>query len=373
MKEGWFTCTIGDICIFNYGSGLSEKKRRSGEIPVYGSNGIIGYHDEALVHEPGIIIGRKGTLGKVFFSRVPFYPIDTTFYITTGKDYHLQFLYYLLRTLGFEKKSTDSAVPGLNRELAYGTPILLPPLSIQHRIAEILRALDDKIECNRQINKILEQMAMALYKHSFMDSNSSETRPLTDFIDIDPPIHIPNGKSVPYADMKALPTGSMSVTDVIRRPFTSGSKFQNNDTLFARITPCLENGKTAFVDFLEKDEAGFGSTEFIVLRAKQGISPQFVYCCARNENLRSHAIKSMVGSSGRQRVRTDCFNQFRIKKFGDEIMRDFHEKTDIWFKRIRANVKENQTLAHTRNYLLPKLLSGEIEVKLAEEQVSGVV
>jgi type I restriction enzyme S subunit len=142
--------------------------------------------------------------------------------------------------------------------------------------------------------------------------------------------------------------------------------------LFARITPCLENGKTAFIDFLEKDEGGFGSTEFIVLRAKRGISPQFVYCCARDENLRAHAIQSMVGSSGRQRVRSDCFSQFGVKRFSEQTMRAFQERTSVWFDQIRANIRENQTLAHTRAYLLPKLLTGEIEVKDAENCMGNI-
>lgn len=249
----------------------------------------------------------------------------------------------------------------------------LPPLPIQRRIAEVLGALDDKIECNLRVNQTLEAMAQALYEHWFVDSSESETRSLTDFIEIDPTIRITKGKEVPFVEMKALPNWSMSVTEVARRPFTSGSKFQNGDTLFVRITPCLENGKTAFVDFVEKDEAGFGSTEFIVLRAKRGISPQFVYCCARDENLRAHAIQSMVGSSGRQRVRSDCFSQFGVKRFSEQTMRAFQERISVWFDQIRANIRENQTLAHTRAYLLPKLLTGEVEVNAVEDISKGAL
>jgi type I restriction enzyme S subunit len=251
--------------------------------------------------------------------------------------------------------------------------IPVPPLIVQGRIADILGALDDKIECNRRINQTLEEMARALYKHWFVDSPSSELQPLTEYMDVDPPIRIPKGKEVPFVEMKVLPTGAMSVTDVTRRPFTSGSRFQNGDTLLARITPCLENGKTAFVDFLEDNEAGFGSTEFIVLRAKEGISPQFVYCCARDERFRAHAIKSMVGSSGRQRVRSDSFEYFMVKEFDEQTMGRFHEQTLDWFKLIRSNIKENQRLVGTRDYLLPKLLSGEIEVKAAEKEIGALV
>lgn len=276
------------------------------------------------------------------------------------------YLYALMRTDWFTDRATASSkgtkMPRADWDVVAKLDVNFPPLPVQHRIAEILGALDDKMECNRRINVTLEAMAMALYKHWFVKPLSLEMQLLTDFIEIYPLISIPKGKEVPYVDMKALPTNSMSVADVSRRPFTAGSKFQNADTLFARITPCLENGKTAFVDFLKDGEAGFGSTEFIILRAKQGISPQFVYCCARDEALRAHAIQSMVGSSGRQRVRTDCFNKFEMKRVDRKLMQSFHARTEKWFKKIRANTVENKILTSLRDYLLPKLLSGEIRL-----------
>src|SRR5436853_4416145 len=98
--------------------------------------------------------------------------------------------------------------------------------------------------------------------------------------------------------MSNLTTGSMVIQNAIKRDGRSGSKFRNGDTLLARITPCLENGKTGFVDFLPEGEVGRGSTEFIVLRSKR-VTPEFVYCLARTYEFRENAIKSMVGSSGR--------------------------------------------------------------------------
>ena len=104
----------------------------------------------------------------------------------------------------------------------------------------------------------------------------------------------------------------MLITDIETRTGNSGSKFQNGDTLFARITPCLENGKTGFVQFLPNEKAvGCGSTEFIVLRSRT-LTPEFVYCLARSEEFRGNAIKSMTGASGRQRVQGRCFDRFLI-------------------------------------------------------------
>jgi type I restriction enzyme S subunit len=148
---------------------------------------------------------------------------------------------------------------------------------------------------------------------------------------------------------------SMGIKNVIQREFTSGSKFKNDDTLLARITPCLENGKTAFVNCLDDNEVAFGSTEFIVMRAKENISPYWIYCLARDEYFRSHAISSMVGSSGRQRVHSDYLKEFTIPKIDFEIMRKFHRMADPVFNSVKLKTIENNNLLKMKDLLLSKL------------------
>ena len=124
-----------------------------------------------------------------------------------------------------------------------------------------------------------------------------------DFIEFNPRMSIKKGTLATKVAMDKLLPFTKKIPDTEKAPFSGGSKFCNGDTIMARITPCLENGKTAFVDILGKDEVAFGSTEFIVMRAKEGISdPQFIYYLATSPWFRNVAIKSMVGSSGRQRV-----------------------------------------------------------------------
>ena len=122
----WRECKLGDIVVFNYGKALPENKRIAGNIPVYSSAGLTGYHNESIVSEKGIIIGRKGTIGKVYYSNSPFYCIDTAFFIKESKSYCLKYIYYLLQTLGLDELNEDSAVPGLNRNTAYQQDISLP-------------------------------------------------------------------------------------------------------------------------------------------------------------------------------------------------------------------------------------------------------
>ena len=131
-----------------------------------------------------------------------------------------------------------------------------------------------------------------------------------DFIEFNPRMSIKKGTIATKVAMDKLQPFSKKIPDTEKAPFSGGSKFRNGDTIMARITPCLENGKTAFVDILGEDEIAFGSTEFIVMRAKEGVSdPQFIYYLATSPSFRNIAIKSMVGSSGRQRVQQTVLDE----------------------------------------------------------------
>lgn len=131
-----------------------------------------------------------------------------------------------------------------------------------------------------------------------------------DFIEFNPRMSIKKGTIATKVAMDKLQPFTKKIPDTEKAPFSGGSKFRNGDTIMARITPCLENGKTAFVDILGEDEIAFGSTEFIVMRAKEGVSdPQFIYYLATSPSFRNIAIKSMVGSSGRQRVQQTVLDE----------------------------------------------------------------
>ena len=134
-----------------------------------------------------------------------------------------------------------------------------------------------------------------------------------DFIDFNPRTSIKKGTVATKIAMDKLKPFTKRIPKTERSEFSGGSKFCNNDTIMARITPCLENGKTAFVDVLQDGEIAFGSTEFIVMRAKNGISdPQFIYYLVTSPLFRNVAIKSMVGSSGRQRVQQRVLDELDL-------------------------------------------------------------
>jgi len=166
----WRRTTVGEFAPFVYGKSLPAFKRnRFGSVPVFGSNGIVGYHDCALTDGPAVIIGRKGTVGALQYSATPCWPIDTTFFVS-GKDCELtRFQYYALKALDLHKMNIDSAVPELNRKVAHSRDLWVPSENRQRGIAQILGALDDKIELNRRMNQTLEDMARALFKSWFVD------------------------------------------------------------------------------------------------------------------------------------------------------------------------------------------------------------
>ena len=117
---------LGELLTLEYGKALPATKRRDGEVPVFGSGGVVGTHDEALAHGPGIIVGRKGSVGTVYWSEAPYFPIDTVYYVNPNDGIPQSFLYYAIRSQRFGERSTDSAVPGLNRNDAYRSTASLP-------------------------------------------------------------------------------------------------------------------------------------------------------------------------------------------------------------------------------------------------------
>ena len=364
-----------------------------------------------------IVLTTRGTVGNVaYYDRsIPFdnIRINSGMVIFRPEATKIDplFLYIFLRSKVFEDQvkglTTGSAQPQLPIRDIRRICLPLPDTNSQKAIAAILGALDDKIELNRRMNTTLEAMARALFKswfvdfdpvraksegcHPFgMDAETAALFPsrlvasdlgdipegwkvcrLEDAIAINPTTRLDKETVASYLDMFALPTSGFSPEKPILRKVSSGSRFQNGDTLLARITPCLENGKTAFVDCLETNQIGWGSTEFIVLRPRDPVPPAYGYLLARSEEFRAYAIQSMTGTSGRQRVPSEALVRYKIAVSSDLIYREFGNRVKGWFAVIGENARQNDVLEKTRDYLLPKLISGDIRIRDAKKFVEA--
>jgi type I restriction enzyme S subunit len=163
LPKGWRESTIGELCDFTYGKALKAETRRAGSIPVYGSNGQVGWHDEVLVKGPGIIVGRKGNPGIVVWSPTDFFPIDTTFYVVPiGECRSLYFLFHALRSHDLASLGADSAVPGLNRNMAYMSKEVLPPADVQEAFDKQVRPLFERVHHNEEESRTLAALRDAL-------------------------------------------------------------------------------------------------------------------------------------------------------------------------------------------------------------------
>jgi len=163
VPVGWEVKTIGDILELSYGKALKESNRRPGTVPVYGSNGQVGWHDEKLVDGPGIIVGRKGNPGIVTWSHTAFYPIDTTFYVVPkGPIKSMYYLFHALRQQDLPSLGADSAVPGLNRNMAYMNCMIAPSIKTMKLFDTHLKELYTKVQSNGEQTHTLAAIRDAL-------------------------------------------------------------------------------------------------------------------------------------------------------------------------------------------------------------------
>ncbi len=353
---------------------VKETERKSGIYPYYGASGIVDHVDRYILDGEYLLIAEDGENLRTqktpiaFLARGKFWVNNHAHVVTANAHADTRFLMYALNNGDISGFLTGSTMPKLTQGNMNRIPILTPPLPEQRAIASVLGALDDKIELNRRMNETLEALAQTLFKSWFVDATANglpkgwREAPLPELIEVNPPRRLRTGEVAPYLDMANMPTRSARALEVYAREFGAGMRFADGDTLVARITPCLENGKTCFVDFLGEGKIGWGSTEYIVLHPAPPLSAEFAYFLARTDEFRGFAISNMTGTSGRQRVPADCLNDFTVAVPPAELAQRFGQSAKAVFAKMKGNDAEARTLAGLRDALLPKLLSGELRV-----------
>ncbi|WP_339211224.1 restriction endonuclease subunit S [Aeribacillus sp. FSL K6-8210] len=418
VPENWVWTRLGKLIELVYGKSLPEKKRSGNGFPVYGSNGVVGYHSEFLIEGPVIIVGRKGSYGEVNWYNESGWAIDTTYYVLAKQKINYKYVYYLLKTLNLKKLNRSTAIPGLNREDAYTQKVVLPPFKEQKRIVEKIEQLFAKID---EAKRLIEEVkgSFELRWESILDkafrgeltkkwrSKSSIIKSADDIFkeiqnvykkknkrdeyEINPPFPIPqNWRWVRLGDIVDINPARKKLEDIediqscsfipmpsvndktgeienpeirkyaeVKKGYTF---FLENDILFAKITPCMENGKTAIAHNLING-FGFGSTEFHVIRTNPYINTKLIYYLLRSKKFRMEAKKEMTGAVGQQRVPKSFLENYLFplppKAEQDKIVEllDHLHVKEVEISKIEALEGEIDSL---RQSILNKAFRGEL-------------
>ena len=332
--------------------------------------------NKANAHRGDIVITHRGTLGQIVFipqdSKYDRYVISQSQFRVRCNDKVLPeyLVYYFHTPIGQHKLLSNASqvgVPALARPSStfQQIEVVLPELSIQKCVVEIISTIQKKIVNNQELNDNLQQQAFSVFDNLIANAENNDYT-VSDYAFLNPKRTLAKNQVARSIDMSQLSTSGAFPSGWEMKPFNGGMRFTNGDTLLARITPCLENGKTAFIDFLDDGEVAFGSTEYIVLAPKNDTPPEMLYCLARYPAFVDYAVKNMNGSSGRQRVSAETVGQYRLPLFDKHSLVLFKEVVSPMFLKMRYNSLENMRLAELRDALLPKLMSSEINVSAVQ-------
>jgi len=398
----WKKTTIGAQVTLQRGIDITKAEQRHGSVPVISSGGVSSYHDQAAVNGPGVILGRKGVVGSVYYCPVDYWPHDTTLWV---KDFHgnePRFVYYFFKNYAPELARLDvgSANPTLNRNHVHPKKTLWPPLSEQHAIARVLSSLDDKVELNRRMNTTLEAMAQAIFKSWFVDFDpvraKMEGREPAG-MDAETAALFPDGFE--RMDGQEVPEGWKigSLTTVVEvlgggTPKTTVDEYWDGQIPWFSVVDA-PNLSDVFVIDTEKKITEFGlnnssaqilpvGTTIITARGTVGKIALVAVPMAMNQSCYGLSGKDGYGPFFTYFLTRDAVSILKQNTHGsvfDTITRQtlndahviiptkgacgaFEKQVEHLLKRIESNLFESRTLAALRDTLLPKLISGEVRV-----------
>lgn len=380
MRDKAKNAHLGDLVQFVYGKGLPARDRKSGAVPVYGSGGIVDTHNQALVQGPGVVVGRKGTIGSVYWTDRDFYPIDTTYYVVPKtEDTRLRYIYYLLKTLPLARMNTDVAVPGLNRSNALQLKVSIPSLPTQDRIVDILSAYDDLSENNRRRIQLLEQAARLLYKEWFVHLRFPGYED-TEIID-----GVPEGwQKKKIADVCETVGGGT--------PSTKVAEYWGGDITWVIPSDVTKNNCLALLGSERKiTERGLressaqlvpANTILMTSRASVGFfalmdieactNQGFINIIPHAEEMRMYMLFNLMSRVAEIRnnargttypeISKGRFRQMGIILPAESLVSEFGRLAGDIIRQVRCLKRKIVQLTQARDLLLPRLMNGEIEV-----------
>jgi len=376
MSE-WKSYKLKEVVEIKYGK--DHKHLADGNIPVYGSGGIMRYADAFLYDKESILIPRKGTLSNLFYVNKPFWSVDTMFYTKIKEGNNGKYLYYLLKSMDLAAMNVGSAVPSLTTEVLNKVEINVPDEATQVEIAQILSSLDEKTELNLQMNQTLEAMAQALFKEWFVNFN---------FPNVDGELEngLPKGwrmgKLGEMVDVKGGATPSTTKEEYWNGEFywTTPKDLSNIQTPVLidterKITELgvkqISSGVMPKGTLLLSSRAPIGyiaisqvpisiNQGYIAIQGKLVSNIFMLFWLKQNMD----AVKSKANGSTFQEISKSNFREIETIIPSKEVLIKFDEMSNSIFEKIVENTYQIQTLTQTRDSLLPRLMSGKIDVTL---------
>ncbi len=353
--EEWKEYKLGDVLTIKYGK--DHKQLADGDIPIYGSGGIMRYGERSLYDGPSILIPRKGSLNNIMYSDKPFWTVDTMFWsIINNTVANPLFVYYSICRKDLASLNVGSAVPSLTVPVIEDIDILLPSLAEQDKIVSVLKSLDDKIENNRRINENLEQQAQALFKSWFVDFEPFKDG---EFVESELGM-IPKGWRVgTLGDLLAVKYGKdhKKLADGKIPVYGSGGLMRSVDKTLYIGESVLIPRKGTLNNVMYVNE-GFWTvdTMFYTIPKVEHIA---LYCYLF---LSGKDLASMNAGSAVPSMTTEILNNMPTVIPQKNIINNFDSVVSSYFKKIENINQESRRLAELRDTLLPKLMSGELKV-----------
>lgn len=353
---------LTDFVWFQRGFDLPQSKFEEGDIPVFGSTSILGYHNIAKVKAPGIITGRSGTLGKFQYAETDFWPHNTTLWVKDFKGNDPKFAYYLLQCLDFTVFNSGGAVPSLNRNLLNAYIVNVPPLETQKKIASILSGYDDLIENNLKRIKILEEMAQQTYEEWFVRMRFPGHESAT----INSETGLPEGWE---KDFVFIQLGKVKSTTKIK-----SSEFQNEGRIpvidqSRSFIAGFTNDKSALIEYVGVPYIVFGDhTRILKLInfdfARGADGTQIVV--SKNPRMPQHlfyfSLLNIDLSNYHYARHYKYLKDSEIVIPAENIAKNFEQLAKKNFDAIQNLRNQNQRLREARDILLPRLMMGMVEV-----------
>jgi type I restriction enzyme S subunit len=395
---------LGDIVNFKRGYDLPERERKDGSYPIISSSGISGYHSEYKVEGEGLITGRYGTLGEVYYINEKYWPHNTTLYVTDFKGNYPKYVYYLLKCLGNLKTSDKSTVPGINRNDLHEAEVPFIIREFQESVANVLSSIDSKISLNNRINAELEAMAKTIYDYWFVQFDFPDKK--------GKPYKASGGKMVWSEELKReIPEGWEVKKLQELGEFKNGVNYDPsnpgevacpiiNVRNISASSYFLKNEDLDIIYLRESDVRKYAVHNGSIIIARSGIpgatrliadiAENTLYCgFAIHYELNCLELKIRIffylksieqeiqnGSGGTilKNVNQATLNSLRITLPKDiKVISSFNDLIQPIFSKLNLIQKENQKLTELRDWLLPMLMNGQIRIKDAEQESSFAI